>query len=199
MQARSKAMVEALLDATARILVKDGWDALSTNRVAALAGVSVGSLYQYFPSREALVHAVIERWTTTFAADMTALAEKLGKASLQRGVPIVVRAALDSARVDTKLHRAFLENLPRLGRFEAFEQLNRRLAELLAGWLGLHERRLGVDDPALAAWVVVQLLSGLIDQALLYRPELLQLPRFQRHLERLVLNYLSGERAGSRG
>src|SRR5690242_4040434 len=60
-QQRSRALVDALIEATARILVRDGFDRASTNRIAAAAGVSVGSLYQYFPSKEALVAAVIER------------------------------------------------------------------------------------------------------------------------------------------
>lgn len=194
-QARSKAMVDALLDATTRILVKDGWDALSTNRVAKLAGVSVGSLYQYFPSKEALLHAVMERWGTRLMEDMTELAGKLGHATLEEGVPIIVKVALDIPRVETKLHKALLEQVPRLGAFDALEQLNRRLADLLAVWLARHEDELGVDDPALAAHVVVQVLSGLTDNALMYRPELISSARFQRHLERLVFNYLAPLRA----
>src|SRR5579859_5011283 len=60
-QDRSRATVDALVEATARILVRDGFDRASTNRIAAEAGVSIGSLYQYFPSKEALVAAVIDR------------------------------------------------------------------------------------------------------------------------------------------
>src|SRR5262245_41962369 len=60
-QARSRATVEALVEATARILVREGFDKASTNRIAEAAGVSVGSLYQYFPGKEALVAAVIVR------------------------------------------------------------------------------------------------------------------------------------------
>src|SRR5215510_12865250 len=60
-QARSRVTVDALLGATARILVKDGYDRASTNRIAHVAGVSIGSLYQYFPSKEALVAALIDR------------------------------------------------------------------------------------------------------------------------------------------
>ena len=60
-QARSKATVDTILDATTRVLVKQGFDGLSTNAVAAAAGVSIGSLYQYFPNKEALVLALIER------------------------------------------------------------------------------------------------------------------------------------------
>src|SRR5882757_2789536 len=60
-QNRSRATVDALIEATARILVREGFDKASTNRVAEQAGVSVGSLYQYFPGKEALVAAVIDR------------------------------------------------------------------------------------------------------------------------------------------
>src|SRR5258706_778849 len=51
----SSDLVDAILDAAARILVDRGYDAFTTNRVAAGAGVSVGSLYQYFPNKEALL------------------------------------------------------------------------------------------------------------------------------------------------
>ena len=60
-QERSRATVDALVEATARILVRESFDKASTNRIAEEAGVSIGSLYQYFPSKEALVAAVIDR------------------------------------------------------------------------------------------------------------------------------------------
>ena len=60
-QERSRLTVNALLEATTRVLVKEGYDRASTNKIAAVAGVSIGSLYQYFPSKEALVAAVSER------------------------------------------------------------------------------------------------------------------------------------------
>ena len=60
-QDRSRATVDALVEATARILIREGFDKASTNRIAEVAGVSVGSLYQYFPSKEALVAALIDR------------------------------------------------------------------------------------------------------------------------------------------
>src|SRR5690242_13473336 len=63
-QARSAATVEALVTATARILVREGYDRASTNKIAREAGVSIGSLYQYYPSKEALVAALIERHMT---------------------------------------------------------------------------------------------------------------------------------------
>ena len=76
LQARSRATVDALVEATARILVRDGFEKASTNRIADMAGVSVGSLYQYFPSKEALVAAVIDRHNEEIMAIVrTALTE----------------------------------------------------------------------------------------------------------------------------
>src|SRR5262249_39645266 len=60
-QQRSRATVDALVEATARILVREGFDKASTNRIAEKAGVSIGSLYQYYPGKEALVAAVVDR------------------------------------------------------------------------------------------------------------------------------------------
>jgi AcrR family transcriptional regulator len=60
-QKRSRVTVDTLLEATARVLVKQGYDRASTNRIAATAGVSIGSLYQYFPNKEALVAALVAR------------------------------------------------------------------------------------------------------------------------------------------
>src|SRR5262249_30364756 len=60
-QARSCATVDALVEATARILVREGFDRASTNRIAEVAGVSIGSLYQYFPSKEAPRSAALHR------------------------------------------------------------------------------------------------------------------------------------------
>jgi AcrR family transcriptional regulator len=60
-QSRSVATVEAIFDATIQVLLKDGPEALTTVHVARRAGVSVGTLYQYFPNKQALLFAVLER------------------------------------------------------------------------------------------------------------------------------------------
>lgn len=60
-QARSQDTVAAIVEAAARILEKEGYDRFSTNAVAEKAGVSIGSLYQYFPRKDALIGALIAR------------------------------------------------------------------------------------------------------------------------------------------
>lgn len=79
-QERSAATVEAIVEAAIRILRRDGWAGLTTTRVAALAGVSVGSLYQYFPNRAAIAVEIVRRRTRHFltavlAADLDGAAD----------------------------------------------------------------------------------------------------------------------------
>lgn len=72
-QARSRARLASLLDAAEQLLEREGPDALSTTRIAAEAGVSVGSLYQYFPDKETIVDALARRYLADFEAVMVAL------------------------------------------------------------------------------------------------------------------------------
>lgn len=189
-QERSRALVESLVEATARILIRDGYDALSTNRVAVEAGVSVGSLYQYVTNKDTLVRMVAERWAEGAAAEFVRLRAELAGATVDAGVRRIVDVALAMARADVRLHRAMLEQLPRIGVLPIFDALGRRAADLLAEWIAERRDELAVPDPSLTAHVIVTTLDGLTDHALLLRPELLDSPRFARELEALVLGYL---------
>src|SRR5215475_6633708 len=60
-QRRALLTVEAILDAVARIVTREGVDAVTTNRVAEVAGVSIGSVYQYFPDKRAIFVGLHER------------------------------------------------------------------------------------------------------------------------------------------
>ncbi len=78
-------MVEAIVEAAARILEEEGFLGYTTNAVARRAGVSVGSLYQYFPGRDAITRALILRETSALLADADAVAaEPTGRAGLER-------------------------------------------------------------------------------------------------------------------
>ena len=67
-QDRSRATVDAILEAAARVLVKEGFERTTTNRVAEAAGVSVGSLYQYFPNKEAILFRLqADEWGQTMS------------------------------------------------------------------------------------------------------------------------------------
>ncbi len=104
-QARSRALVEAILDAAARILSRDGRDAANTNAIAREAGVSIGSLYQYFPSREAIIDALVHRHGHRIHAIVSGEGEP-PPADLREAVTRMVAAVFAAHRLDPALHDA---------------------------------------------------------------------------------------------
>lgn len=171
-------------------MLKEDYDALSTNRVAEQAGVSVGSLYQYFPGKEALVRSLIEHWAGKVLERMKLVVRSVQGASLEITLERLVHEVLELYREHPKLYRAFAQQAQRLGAMDAMEQLNRRAAEMLAELLEAHAE-VEVDGLELATHVVVTSVTLLADHALVYREDLLRSSRFERHLVRLVLGYLA--------
>ncbi|MDR6626354.1 TetR/AcrR family transcriptional regulator [Caulobacter segnis] len=109
-QKRSAATVEVILDGAARILECEGLERFNTNAVAAVAGVSVGSLYQYFPGKDALMAALVRRDATRFAAEVAeAVAERPGE-DWREAVSRLIAAAVG--------HQLDLPNLARILDFE---------------------------------------------------------------------------------
>ena len=167
-QERSRATVDALVEATARILVKEGFDKASTNRIADVAGVSVGSLYQYFPTKEALVAAVIERHQQEIMQTVRGeLAGILGL-PLEKAIRRLVTVAVAAHRVDPKLHRVVAEQIPRVGELEKLAAFNRENYTLFKTYLEHHRDELRVHDLDLASFVCVTSIEALTHNAVLH-------------------------------
>lgn len=94
-QARSAATVDAIFEATIQVLLADGLPRLTTTRVAGRAGVSVGTMYQYFPHKEALLYAVLDRYLQDVVAAIEATAETYAGAPLGTMSDGLVEAYLD--------------------------------------------------------------------------------------------------------
>lgn len=194
-QERSRATVDALLAATARILVRDGYDGTSTNKVALAAGVSIGSLYQYFPSKEALVAAVIERHTDEMMVLVVGALARVADAPITEATRELVRVMIDAHGVDPTLHRVLVEQIPRVGAMDRVERLDAEAVRLVRAYLERHRDELDVADLDLAAFFAVTTVEAMTHVAVLRRPELLADPRFVDEVATLVLRYLGAGRA----
>ena len=107
-QARSAASVEAILEATVQVLLDVGKERLTTTRVAARAGVSVGTLYQYFPNKSALLQAVLKRHLNSVTEAVEAVCrEQRGKSLSEMATALVTRfleAKMRNARTSVALY-----------------------------------------------------------------------------------------------
>jgi AcrR family transcriptional regulator len=167
-QERSRATVDALIDATARILVREGFDKASTNRIAAVAGVSVGSLYQYFPCKEALVAAVIERHQQEIIELVRGELAQVADRPIEQGLRTLVAAGVKAHRLDPKLHRVLAEQIPRVGKLEKVETFNRANYALFRAYLESHRKEIRTTDLELAAFVCVTSMEALTHTAVLH-------------------------------
>jgi AcrR family transcriptional regulator len=192
-QERSRATVDALVEATARILVKEGFDKASTNRIAEVAGVSVGSLYQYFPGKEALVVSVIERHQQeTMQTVRGELAEVLAQ-PVEKAVRTLIAVAVKAHRVDPKLHRVIAEQIPRVGKLEKVGTFSPENYTLFRTYLEGHRDELRVTDLELASFVCVTSIEALTHNAVLHYPKMLSDETMEAFIDegaRLVIGYL---------
>jgi AcrR family transcriptional regulator len=193
-QDRSRATVDTLIEATARILVKEGFDKASTNRIAEKAGVSVGSLYQYFPGKEALVAAVMERHSQELIQVARGVLAEVATLPMEQAIRKLVTMAIEAHRIDPKLHRVLAEQIPRTGKLEHIEAFNRENYTLFRTYLEAHRNEFRAVDLGLAAFVCVTSIEALTHTAVLHHSEMLSNDEATKALvdeaTRLVVRYL---------
>ena len=159
-QSRSRATVAAILEAAARILEEGGPARLTTNRVAERAGVSVGSLYQYFPNREAILAELVREMRQEMLDDLTA-AIATAPDDLTDAVPLLVRASLAHHARRPEL-AARLEEMERDLVDDAETQaLKRAVSALVVGELTRH----AVPDAPTAALDLSAIAKGIAEAA----------------------------------
>jgi AcrR family transcriptional regulator len=198
-QDRAKATEQAILAAAAQILVKDGYDRASTNRIARRAGVSIGSLYQYYPSKEALVSALLAQHVEEMLGLLLETAARTADAPLEVAVPAYVKAMLKVHAVDPKLHQVFFEQFPRLGGIPRARDFLDRATAVVRAYLETHRHRLRAVDLDVATFVLVNAVEGVTHAAVLTRESTLGDDVLAEEIAALVLRYLVDRPQPARG
>ncbi len=183
-------MFDAIVEAAAQVLVQEGPKA-TTNRIAERAGVSVGSLYQYFGNKQAVFNAVGERHVARLMAMHDTMADQFAHLPLEVAIPAAVHGMLAIERADPDLggvlHRLNSEVVT--DRILAFED---HMANTIAGFL--HERvaagELHIPDPDLRATILIRALGGIVRRTLATNPHLVTEARFTDEMTALVAGYL---------
>jgi AcrR family transcriptional regulator len=190
LQDRSRETVEVILEATARVLVDSGYDRASTNKVAEVAGVSVGSLYRYFPSKEALVAALCERHITAMLAMCETKLLELGDAPLEVAAREIVRAILRAHAVNPKLHRILIQQVPRVGKLRNVDAMQDRVSVLVLAYLEARRKELRPKNLEMAVFMLVRAVEAVAHATVIERPSYLIDGELADELAELVLLYL---------
>lgn len=191
-QSRARATVEALLDTAARLLATEGYAAVSTNRVAELAGVSIGSLYEYFPNKQSLIAEALARELRQVVNETTlGLREALALPDQPRaGIDHWMRSMVAAMEKRDALLRAALREVPFLWQIREVRELSDMLQQVAQEGRLKSSRVVHFEDPEASTWLLMSMVWSAILQTVLYRPSHLPRERLVQTLVDMVLKLL---------
>ncbi|MGY5801128.1 TetR/AcrR family transcriptional regulator [Rhizobium hainanense] len=188
-QARSRATVDAIVEAGARVLGDRGWAGFTTNIVAAVAGISIGSLYQYFPDKLSLVEAIRRRHFDEVLAVLRQVA--VADLPLKQGADALVQGMIDAHGLNPELHRVLLDEVPGFeGSRSAHDTFLADYQRYYRDFVAIH-RRVGSGP---SNDVLAQVLSGMVEGVIHNgaRKGTLDSPDLKQELVRMICSYLGG-------
>ena len=189
-QARAQATVEAIIKATAQVLVEEGYDRASTNRIALAAGVSIGSLYQYFPSKEALVAALVEEHLQKMSGALSAVLSEDKPEGLPETTRVVVKGLIAAYRVDARLHQVLCQEVPKVGELRKVYHFEDQLAHAAREYLGQLRESIRLEDLDRAVFLLANAVPSVIRAAVSADAEGASDENLCRELTDLILRYL---------
>lgn len=197
MQLRSQQTVAAILEATAHILVEEGYERLNTNRVAEVAGVSIGSLYQYFPNKQALVLSLAEKHLDREIRRLAGMSLELRQLPLVDAIRQCIHALFEASLVDAELHRALVTDVIHLGE-PLVRGLQKQAERAVREALERRRHEILPDDLDLAAFFLVSAVDSIIIRALTLASDRFELRNLEDEMCALVLRYLVGDSSPKR-
>jgi len=189
-QERSRATVDAIVEATAQLLVEEGFHKMTTNGIAERAGVSVGSVYQYFPNKEAIVVAVVERFADEQLEILAEGIEASLSAPLEEAVHTLIDKMLEAKRSSPDLNRVLFGQLPPVGQIDILFRWTDAATQVVSTALEMRSDEFAPDDLELAAFLIVNACHGIVHSTVVNRPDLLDTEALADETTRLVLRYL---------
>jgi AcrR family transcriptional regulator len=188
-QRRARQTVEAVLDAVVKILKREGLKAVTTNRVAEVAGVSIGSVYQYFPDKRAIFVALHERHIEQIDRMVESKLFEHAASSLDDLIRAMIEAMIDAHVPDPELYELLMTEVPH--RAEGTRDFTLRLqgAFRLAISSRAHELKPQRDLDKIV-FIVTHMIDSLAHGAVLRRPPRLSLAAAKEETVRAILAYL---------
>ncbi len=146
-QTRAAATVEAISEATIQVLLQEGVSRLTTTRVAERAGVSVGTLYQYYPNKQSLLFAVLADHFEEIAAAVDAACDQARHKPLAEMIGTVVEAFIDAKMANIDVSLALYQIAADIGGPALVKRMGQRLRKAIAATLQTAPDMASPPDP----------------------------------------------------
>jgi AcrR family transcriptional regulator len=167
----------------------EGSDPPSTNRIARVAGVSIGTLYQYFDSREAILRALCREHASEMMAMLVRHAGAFLSTAPRDAIPAFVDALIEAHAVAPKLHLALVHELLAEGA-ELLTEIQDPARSFVLAWLQAHAAEIRPKDLPAAAFLLTNTVEAAIHGQLFVDPKRLRDAAWRAELIDLLLRYL---------
>src|SRR5262249_9315339 len=174
-----------MISATAHILATEGYDGASTNRIAAAAGVSIGSLYQYFPNKDSLIAALVDQHATRMLQHIQSRLSSVWNAAPEDAIPELIRCMVQTHRSQARLHRVLTRQLPRTltSKLEGATGIG---AAMIRQRLEQMRSEIRPKNLELAVFIIVSSVNAVIHARVMEPPESVDDQQLVRELSDLV-------------
>jgi len=188
-QARSTATIEVLHEATIQVLLKEGIVKCNTTRIAERAGVSVGSIYQYYPNRDSLLAAVLQRHLDSVAEKIEELCLKYEKTSIRTLISALVDEIILAKLSNPEESKALYAISGERGGLDLSKRMNERMLAAVSNLLE-SASDIEFDDSRIVAEFVLGAIMGLIRRVLENQITDKVEQVLESHLKLMVVAYL---------
>jgi AcrR family transcriptional regulator len=198
-QQRSRQTVAVILEATTQVLVARGYESTTTGAVAERAGVSIGTLYQYFPNKASLVAALIEQHVREVLSMVETALQQSAAAGPEQTLKALVRASLDAHRVNPALHKVLAEQVPREGHLGQVMDVSAQIAARLQAHFVPRLPQVPRPRIRILAFVLESTIEALTHRAVIDGPQWLSNGQLEQEAIALLEPYLRNLIAGAAG
>lgn len=186
-QQRSKATVDAIIQASTYILMKSGWGGFTTNAIAERAGVNISSLYQFFPNKESIVAELQKRHSDEMRADLLDTLSNLPAGLTFREVLTeIIDVLVKKHQMEPEVHKVLNKEIPFTVRsvLDEATELRDRLLFIL------EPHMVNVPDPKLSIYIIGVSIDAVINEVISSRPHMLEEATLTKELVTLLERFL---------
>lgn len=190
-QQRAVTTAEAIVQATEQVIISEGFQNATTNRIAEVAGVSVGSLYQYFPNKQAIVTALIEETVSKAAITVRNRLRELMDEPLESALREIMALLLEMYKENDFVLFRILEQVPELKQYTKSLAVENYTHSTNLAFLEQHGSELKVSDLRTALLLIERATISNIEFFIAQNPTDITEEEFVGELAKMAYNYLT--------
>jgi AcrR family transcriptional regulator len=190
-QRRAEATVTAILDTAAQLLEEGGGREISTNHIAERAGVSIGTLYQYFSDKDEVLRRLAHREFGEIAGETIEQLDRLEIGSAGKTSRAIVRLLVDRFSNEHMLRRLSSLTIAQRLQSGGEEPLMKEVAAAVANKLGLI-KPISLEQSRVYSFIITRAVLGVVRAAMISDIEMMKSKEFEDQLTTLMISFIEG-------